>query len=492
MVGMSRTARACVCLAMLIAPTSALAADVVLLPHAQAAPGVDESIASNVEALVSEVMQDNEFVVLDPEVVRRVLGPVLDSCTSDKAASCASVALTGTPARLAVLLTVLDEEGRTMLQVDFVGPDDPEPMRQMVLPMEEGKERRLALQITMFAIDTAEDLGPAPPALVESARHLVATEPEVVTRIEGPKVEDLLAEEPEEVEPLVFDEPEPTDPEGPELEVPDEIFEEEERGEVGSLEWQDEDGQIPRRFYLGSERSYKEHRGRGDGWLKKKRPHAGRVLFEVRGGVGLGDLTRSTTVLGEPSSVEGQLASTFFQEAPQFGVVGRVEGYVGYAPVTMIDVGLLVGVNIASDDVTVGYMGTDEEPDLGSTEQLTVPRVYLQPRLRAYLVPLGIAKPYLLVGGEILFVPDWAFDITTNEPFPRPAGGITGGAVGGGGLSIDPDPRMGLLLEVTGTRYFGGLSGPRFEGELIGTAPPGLDGVRRWAVGISLGLQFRL
>lgn len=164
--------RSLLLLAGLFLPTPGVAADAVLVPQASASEGLSPTVASNIEGLVGEVMRDNEFVVLTPDVVRRAIGPVLDTCTLEDMASCATVALSSTPARLAILLRVSLLDGRTMLHVDFIGPGGSEPIRQMVLPVESGRERRVALQVTMFALDVAGELGPAPPALVDAARHL--------------------------------------------------------------------------------------------------------------------------------------------------------------------------------------------------------------------------------------------------------------------------------------------------------------------------------
>ncbi len=481
MLAMWRLGKLAIVLGALCGTIPALAADVVLLPDPVAGAGVTEAEAEAIWLLVAEVMNDNEFVVITEPVLERVMGPVLRDCRATSSPeACASIALTSLPARLAVLLTMRSEGERLMLEVSFVGQETASPVQQMAVPVEMGKQRRVALQVTMFSLDVAEEEGQLPPAMVEAARRMVdASRPAPPDPVRVPPVDDLFGFD--EDEELLADE---------DLmdETPQREPEEDERLPVPGAPRDD----VPSRLYAGSERPFAARRGTGDQWLKEKRAHAGRVILEVRGSAGIGGLSRIATVLGEPSATNGELESTFIQEAPRYEVLGRAELYIGYAPATMVDIGVLVGVNFARDFVTVGYMQQGQEPLLGEPEELFVVRPYLQPRLRLYLVPLGVAKPYVVLGGEMIFVSTWDFDVTTAEAFPRPSGGVMAGLLGGGGISFDPVPRVGVVIEATASRYLGDISGVRFEGTVVGVVPDPLPGVQRWSVGVGAGLQFRL
>ena len=117
--------------------------------------------------------------------------------------------------------------------------------------------------------------------------------------------------------------------------------------------------------------------------------------------------------------------------------------------------------------------------------------VYIQPRIRGYLVPLGPAKPYLFTGAEVRFFDDYDLAQPPNFLYPVPAGGAVPGWVGGGGLMIDPSPIVGFFFETGYTQFFG----PRAEAALVGnwvhddlTPPNGVG----YNIGLTGGIQIRI
>jgi hypothetical protein len=177
----------------------------------------------------------------------------------------------------------------------------------------------------------------------------------------------------------------------------------------------------------------------------------------------------------------------------------RGDGFVGFAPATMIDVGVLAGVQygrrvLSTGVVAVGPDGEVVDVQVTDSKDISAINFYLQPRVRGYLVPLGPAKPFLFTGADIRIFDGYHIDQSGGRVFPAPEGGVIPGWVGGGGLMIDPGPIVGLFAEGMYIRHFGELSAPRTYND--GAPWPhdyqklGLtSGI---TVGVTGGVQFRL
>lgn len=450
---------------LLLAPARAIADDVILVPEMQATTDLDPGWAETIQATILQTLTDNGFVVIDAATVRRVAGDVLDRCAPADRLTCTREALHSTPGSVALQLALVSTpEGGAEISVEFYAETQPEPVRQLSLPIEMGKERRIALQIAMFALDVVNEVGPSSPGVVQAARTLVgsarptpqpgSSEIKVYGSMENPALppeeepEDLLADDPEE-----------------DLSDPDSI-EEDEPIPTGPKE-----EELPNRLLSGVRRAYDDREDPAAAWYKKRSPHAGRFLIELRGGFGHSDLNRQAYSLADLDAAD-EIEALYWTEGPIQTIGGRVDGFIGYAPATMLDFGVVVGVDIASDIVVLGIMEEGQDAEFGEPEKFTVARPVVQPRLRLWPVQLGPVKPYIAVGMEFKFVGDWTFDVEGGQPLARPPGGVVYSVVGGLGLSFDPHPRVGILLGADLQYHLGKLAKTRE----VSTDPEGPSG----------------
>ena len=74
-------------------------------------------------------------------------------------------------------------------------------------------------------------------------------------------------------------------------------------------------------------------------------------------------------------------------------------------------------------------------------------QLWIQPRVRAFLVPTGVVKPYALGSLDLViydgFVPD-----TSDVDFPNAAGGLTVAGRVGAGVAIDATSSLSFFVEV--------------------------------------------
>ncbi|HMV65644.1 MAG TPA: hypothetical protein PKA64_02245 [Myxococcota bacterium] len=470
---------------------AARADDVLLVPEMSASVEIDPMWASDVQTVVLQTLRDNGFVVIDAATTRRVAGDVLDRCAPADRAPCTLAALMSVPARVAIQLELTARpEGGNDLGAVFFLEGQPDPISQISLPIELGKERRLALQIAMFSLDVVNDAGPASAGIVQAARALVASgrpvpQGSTEIRVYGGSDEDLPPpprNPPPPEEDLLDDDP------GEDLSDPESIDEEVE----DPIEPREPD--LLPRYVAGSKHAYEARKEGPKAWYAKRTPHAGRVLIELRGGFAHSDVNRAAYSLAT-TGADRAVTSTLYKETATPGVAAHVDGFLGYAPATMIDFGVAVGADIARDTVVVGLMREGQDPEFGDPKRFAIGRPTLQPRVRAWLVQLGPVKPYLAAGVQFTFVAQWSFDVEDNAPLPRPPGGLLYSVVGGLGVALDPHPRVGIVLGGDFLYHLGDLSRVRMGysagGGLVGNDFP-VPKAARFSIVPTLGLQFRL
>lgn len=462
---------------LLFAARSASAEDTILVPALLGASDIDPGWVSDVEREVIRVLTENGLVVIDATTARRQLGGLIDDCPSNQRAACIRDALMSLPPRVGLQLSMRSEaDGRVMLSGDFYAEDTAEPVGQLALPVERGREARLALQIALFALDTSQEVGPASPGMVQAARHMVSP-PAAPTTNPQPS-------------------PEPANP------VWDELLEDEDDpSSAVSIAEEEEYAQPihedipPDRFLVGVRKAFDARDGEAMAWYQRNAPHGGRFLLEVRGGIGHADVNRLAISLLGP--VENDPREATWYEGPRRGVGGRVDLFVGYAPASWFDIGVVAGLWIAKDQITVGYEADNTAPNTSPAVLFTATRASVQPRARFWLVQAGIAKPYLAAGVDLTFVGSWRFTPEATspggpvEPFQRPSAGLVVSPAGSLGLSVDVDPRVGIVLDGTFFYHTGPLSRNRQAGVLVGT-PPTLEAPAGFTIAPSLGLQIRL
>jgi hypothetical protein len=253
---------------------------------------------------------------------------------------------------------------------------------------------------------------------------------------------------------------------------------------------------VSERHLLGSEQAFRKSGLDPRDFMFQKTPHAGRLTVQVGAALGMGDVDREAVAL---ALVEGGTqTNAFYEEGPD--TANRVRGdiYVGYAPATMVDVGLTAGLQYSGRDILLARV--DRAPsgqDVRGTprlEEIQAVQFYLQPRARAYLVPLGPAKPYLFTGMELRIMD--SYDVAGSDVqylLPDKAAVIPGW-VGGGGLMIDPGPIVGLYAEGSYTYHFGQYARPAQGYTLADWQPtyPPLTETAHMTVAIGGGIQFRL
>lgn len=456
----------------------ASASEVVLLPAVVAIEEGDEDAAGDLRDALVRVLRADDFVVLEPPDVRPVLGEALEVCPPAQRTGCVSVGLMSIPARVAIVVRVERGVGAPAAVVDFVHQGDAEPIRSLRLSLGVGEEERVAVQVALGALDVFEQVGASSPAMVEAARRMT----QLGSSSYGGIVRGIvpLSEEPD-------------DEEGPLDAAP---FEEEALDAEVDVMLDRLDAQAPEvdelapRLFAGARRDYEAREGDVTAWLKLRRPHAGRFLIELRGLLSYGDVKRQLLTMGALDEDQA-LTAVLWEEGPVQGLSGGLELSLGYAPTTYLEFGVIGGVRFVYDEGAIGYMNEGSTPSFGEMTPFFVPRPYVQPRLRVYPVHLGVAKPFVLLGGRFEFVKNWRFNTGTAQPFARPPGGVLYGLQGGVGVVIEATPRVGVVVESSMTYHIGQLAKVRVAGTLVGDAPlpPVGEG---WGLDVALGLQFRL
>jgi hypothetical protein len=345
----------------------------------------------------------------------------------------------------------------------------------------------LSLQVAQFARSASKAVGATPPEQRQAARRLFApTEPTraadafALLRAEPPPVPTPAPASPSIPTPS----PSPTPLEEG---LDDEDIEEDALDEA--VENVESAKPTPQRWILGVRRRHADRTTSSSAWYASARPHGGRAIVDIRLGATTSDVHRSATSLGALDA-DGATTALFWVEGPRKGVAPSGEVAIGYAPSAWFDVTATVGLELARDVVGVGVMADGEAPPAVSVVPTTVPRPRIGARLRVWPAPTGLAKPYVEVGADVSFVADWRFTTPGAEGFARPPGGLLPWLVAGGGLSLDPTPRAGVLFGVAAAIPLGGLSLTRTAGELVGPPPP-LPISAGWALRPTLGVQLR-
>jgi hypothetical protein len=210
---------------------------------------------------------------------------------------------------------------------------------------------------------------------------------------------------------------------------------------------------------------------------------------ELRGGIGIGDVSRSADVRVN-IAFDGQNASQWFQEGPTVGQGVRGGLYVGYAPTAWIDIGSVFGLQSGQKGQTSGYTDVNGAQSTGD-DSVTALQFFMEPRVRLDPLPFGPVKPFLGVGMEVrMFDP---YDIIDPEgvTYPDPPGGAHFGPQFSGGILFDAGPVVGVFGEASYTMHFGSRADAARMGEAPADAPapPENQGYTLNFVG---GLQFRI
>ncbi|MBW1876783.1 MAG: hypothetical protein JRJ84_00325 [Deltaproteobacteria bacterium] len=457
----------------LSAPASA--GEPVLFPDVTPATTSEFALAFMLQELVRHEMEREGHVVLSTKAVRPVVGDAVDACAD--VAKCPFAALQQLPARVAVVIRVVRLEGGLHGEVGFYERGDTAPVetrQYLILP---GAEGEFARNLSLVTTDILSLVGPTSTDDIKWAVRLVE-DADAAER--AAQAMEEAAETEEYIEPL------PPRP-------PVEPVEERDISELSFERRLEGTGIFPRHI-TGSKRHFMKSNLDPRDWLYVAMPHAGRFVFEVRGGMGIGDEDRDADVRVVLDDNNDNV-SEWYQEGPTYSERVRGSLYAGYAPTSWLDVGLLFGLQYSQKSLSTGWR--PEGSDTGSSGQadpVSAVMVYLEPRVRVYPITTGIAKPFLLVAPDFRFFDDFHIIDPTDPPvdYPDPTGGVVFGATGGGGLMIDPGPIVGFFAEGTYTQHLG----LRAEASETATprpsdAPPAPEG-RGYTVAVEAGVQFRL
>lgn len=453
-------------LAVLVAAAPAFAGEPLLVPDFTPGTTSEFSLAFMLQEAVNTALTEDGHVVLTSDRVAAKVGG-LDACADTE--GCPYDALQRLPARLAVVVRVERREGTVVAEVELFDNTAPTPMDTRTVRVDSGREAGFAGMVVAMVDAAIEDLGPGPAGNLSAARALLASAPAPVATTPKPVPTKV-------VPPPVVETPveTPTPPGGTVAE----------RLAKADLE--------PRHI-VGVKKSFETTELTPLAWLYSKTPHSGRLIVEIRGGLGIGDTDRHADLRVALENTDDGLVQVadWYQEGPQVNRRLRGELYVGYAPTAALDIGAQLGLQYGHRSVSTGFTIDGEQNVQPQSDEVQAVQFAIKPIVRVYPVAIGIAKPFLYAGADLRIFDNYKIEPAENLVFPEPIGGLIPGVIGGGGIMIDPGPIVGFFLEGSYTRHFGVRAGPAGQGTPIGNTPTAPDGDHQ-TIGVTAGVQFRL
>jgi hypothetical protein len=438
----------------------AYAGEPVLVPDFTPGTTSEFALAFMLQERVVQGLTGAGHVVLGAEAIEPVVG-ALDACADVE--GCPIPALQQLPARVAVVVRVERKDGATSAQVEIFEESGPTPVDSRAVTVVSGKEAAFTDVVVQMVNDAFRDLGPGPATDLVAAAKLVANAEAKAT---APKPEPQP-------------EPEPASGTTPAAAGPEGDFEKR-LGDAGLLP----------KHVAGAKAAFLETSKAPLEWFEEMVPHAGRLVVEVRAGMGIGDVDRVADVRLALDADAVELAE-WYQESPAYNRRVRGAIYAGYAPATWVDLGAVIGLQYGERTLSTAFTQEGDDGAPPRSDSVQAVQGFVQPVARFYVAPLGIAKPYLAVGGDVRFFDRWKITDPPGVDYPTIPGGVVPGVVGGGGLVIDPGPIVGFFGDVGYTRHFGVRSAAAQKGDRPDDAPAP-PGVRHWTLGVTGGVQFRL
>jgi hypothetical protein len=464
----------------LLATSPALAGEPVLLPDFTPGTVSEFSLASLLQQNTMDALARAGHVVLTSEVVEPVVGGSLDACADDPA--CPLQALAKLPARFGVVVRVRREGAKVMADVALFEQTGGEPIESRTFEIEGGNEALFGREVADMIDNMVKVMGPADAqALIAAARMITAWEATEAGEPGTPAgVPAGSAGEPVP-DPAVTPDPAVGVPvaAGPDVPLTPEA----------RVERALADTPFAARHLVGVRDRFTASELDIRDWVYKTTPHAGRVIVEVRGGLGIGDVDRLANVR---TTVAGGEQTRWFQEQPTSGQRVRGELFVGYAPSAWFDIGVLLGLQYGSRTLNSGW-SDDAGNGASSEDTVQAAQLDLEPRVRLYPVRTGPVKPYLFGGVDLRFFDAWRISQVENIVYAEPPGGMVPGPVGGLGLLVDPSPIVGVFVEGAFTLHTGirSKAAQNDSESRPADAPDALDSAG-YTVAVSGGVQFRL
>ncbi|MEN0068182.1 MAG: hypothetical protein AAGA48_39030 [Myxococcota bacterium] len=458
----------------------------------------EAALARQLEQAVVAQLQKDGHIVIDAGVASTVVPPsAIDRCAV--LPTCPSEVLPQLPARFSVVARIDRLSDGTILgHVEYYQTARKEAIRITDASVARDEGQPFAEEVARTTAEVIGETGPSTDAMRDAARKLIAD-----AKTPAPAAPSPAPEAPSEAPPdLPTETPTPEPTEDPKTEETKPEMMAGPRGDGSEPHTLPIDEliagtSVKRRYLIGAERHFKKSGLDPRDYMYVATPHAGRVTIEVRAGFGSGDINRQARLRAEVTDAEQ--TNAWYREGPAAGQSFRGELVVGYAPATFIDIGVLFGLQYGERIVTNGVYTTFAESDQveqrssRADETLSL-NVYLQPRLRVFLVPFGPAKPFLVGGVEVRFFDGYPIAQPEEVTYLLPESGFVPGGVFGGGMMIDAGPIVGLFAEATYTRHFGLRSAP-FEDTSVGpwdyTESP-FNATDSATIAINGGVQFRL
>jgi len=451
--------------------------EVVLVPDFTPGTTSEFSLAFLLQERVIESLSSAGNLVLTGEIVESTVGPLI-ACAD--VPSCPVNELRKLPARLALVVRVSRKEGAVSAEYRIFDRASGEVKDSGSLPIPPGQEQDAVSKLVTAVEAQTEELGPIHSESVTSAQTMITEwersklpfESPVTLPVEPPK--DPPKEEPPELPP----EDPPAKP--PELEL------------VSDLEKRLTEAGLQPRHIVGARKSFNKTKLPPRKWFFRNTPHAGRLIIEVRGGIGLGDVDRAADVRAYGALNDGVWTQSgdWFQEGPRKNLRVRGGIYLGYAPTTYFDVGTVIGVQYGQKTLTTAYYDGNTSGEI-STDVVSAVQLYAQPQVRFTIVPLGAVKPYLYVGADLRIFDGYKIVDPPDVDYPEPPFGFVPGPMGGGGICFDPSPIVGICFDGAYTRHFGIRADAAQAGDMPPDAPEAPRGTFG-TVGVTGGVQFRL
>ncbi|MBX2801212.1 MAG: hypothetical protein KTR31_26270 [Myxococcales bacterium] len=424
-------------------------------------------MAETLQDQIRDRLVSNGLIVLDPAAAARVAPPSsFWSCV--EIAGCPGEVLEVLPAQVGVVAQVLRMGPALVGRIQVFAEGEAAARTQLDVPIAEDNEDLFSVAVSRAVFGVLDTLPPSHNDVIMAATDLVGRDP-----AEPGMPPDMMPElspatvptpapvatprprppEPEPAPtPVAAPEPEPapTRPAPARTPVADGSDPVEERLKGTGVQPRHVAG--ARGHFLASDLDPRDY-------LYRSTPHAGRLVIELRSGLGIGDVDRRALIRAQLDGT-GQTVGNWYREGPRDSRNFRGEGYLGYAPSTVVDVGMVVGLQYARRRFNTGTVVDDGvgEPQraFNPTQQVDALDIYLQPRVRAYVVPLGPVKPYLSAGVDIKFVGPYRIDQV--ETYATPGLAVIPGFLGAAGVMIDPGPIVGFFAEGSYARHTGARS----------------------------------
>ena len=433
---------------------------------------------------ITELNKDGN-IILTTEAVRPIVGSQLDACADVD--WCPYAPLQQIPARVAMVVKVKRDAGRNnalFAEVTFYEQGDPTPMDTWEHQIVPGQEDQFARELRIRVQDLLSLLGPAPAddlmkavALVNALNNPKPVEPVGPVTPVGPITQPVRPVTP------------PVGPTNPPVGPPvsGDLDVDYDSDPLASLL---EGTDVDAKHVAGSEKHFRKSRLDARDWMFKASPHAGRVIVEVRGGYGIGDVSRSADVRVDLDSA-GNKTSYWFQEGPEASQAPRGGLAIGYAPLTFLDITAAFSMQYGQKSITTGWTQNGGGGQNFARASVNAVQGDVLGRLR-FIVPTGPVKPYAFAGGGVRF---WdGYEIQGDDiDYDEPPGGYMFSGLGGAGLMFDAAPIVGFFVEGAYTQHVGVRAANAQKSD--GAAPSVLPPAAAWnsyTIAIEGGIQFRL